>query len=455
MNIDLFLLPKRRLQPCLIWAFLASLTVLFGSIANADELTTAYSFTPLNGVQAGSVASKHSLAGQVWSINLNHALDDVNVGAKIALPMPAGAAISVEVLSRQLMANGDTQLLGKFAEDGLFSITIGDEVAFGSITSRKVHYSISIAGRDEHGVVQAVLIDNKSIPASSIRAQQDFRIPKDIGSRRSHISAAKMLALETAAAKSSALTDIDLLVVYAPEFKTIFVEPETRINQLLAFTNAAFMRSGILINLRLAAAVEVGFDNAANVGANLDAATAGTGAFNQLPQLRNQVGADLVSVLHASPGSSASGVAWISGDSAAIAYSSVRISPGCCDAVFTHELGHNLGSGHEHQAVNPNQGSPCSFSFRDYACGHGNSAQGWGTIMSYLNDRAVGYRFSNLDTDCQGQPCGVPAGQANAADNRRAFNISRLLVSEFRQRPPTNPGTPQVDWLPPIYELLL
>ena len=52
--------------------------------------------------------------------------------------------------------------------------------------------------------------------------------------------------------------------------------------------------------------------------------------------------------------------------------------------------------------------------------------------MSYLNDRAVGYRFSNLDSDCQGQPCGIPEGQPNAADNRRSFNLSRVLVEAFR-----------------------
>jgi hypothetical protein len=238
-----------------------------------------------------------------------------------------------------------------------------------------------------------------------------------------------------------------VLVVYSKEFEQLFSNPETRINQLIGFSNSVFDRSGILIELDLVTAKLVNFDNSANLGTSLSQATDGVGAFSGLHRLRDVVGGDLVVVLHGSSGFSASGVAWVNGERARFGYSATRISERCCDSVFTHELGHNLGSGHERLSVNPSQPSPCRDVFTDYACGYGNSANDWGTIMSALSSRVVGHRFSNPDQLCLGEPCGIPIGSPNAADNRTAFNLSRINVAAFEE-------PDQLSWLPAIGNLL-
>ena len=52
--------------------------------------------------------------------------------------------------------------------------------------------------------------------------------------------------------------------------------------------------------------------------------------------------------------------------------------------------------------------------------------------MSYLNRAAWNFVFSNPALNCNGEPCGIAQGQANAADNRTSFNITGPLVEAFR-----------------------
>ena len=94
--------------------------------------------------------------------------------------------------------------------------------------------------------------------------------------------------------------------------------------------------------------------------------------------------------------------------------------------------------------------SRCNGGFTGFSCGHGNTEpQGdtpvWGTIMTNIrapsfrdpDARAViGFRFSNLDNTCVGEPCGIAPnlpGPEQAADNRTSFNMSRILVGGFRE----------------------
>ena len=97
------------------------------------------------------------------------------------------------------------------------------------------------------------------------------------------------------------------------------------------------------------------------------------------------------------------------------------------DKVFSHELGHNLGSGHW----------PGS-SGQSYAFGHrvdGDSDgdyQGlndWGTIMSY-SDISPDY-FSNPEVNCKiGEPCGV----LNVSDNTRWYDSYGARFSDILPR---------------------
>lgn len=132
-------------------------------------------------------------------------------------------------------------------------------------------------------------------------------------------------------------------------------------------------------------------------------------------------------------GGSVSGIAWVNGDLEQYAYSVTQFAVWGSDSVFAHELGHNLGSGHERISANLSQSSPCSGGYTGYSCGHGNGSEG--TIMSYLIDAAWNSVYSNPDLDCSGEPCGIPSVQSNSADNRTSFNITGPLIESFRVDP--------------------
>jgi len=396
-----------------------------------------------------SQKSKSPNAVATWGVELNSQLWQLQSNDSFALNLPNSDVVQVSIERVTKFKNGDIQLRGKFAGDGSVILTLGKQLSFGSINSPKHNFSISI---DNSG--QASLTDVNTMPESSIDLSNDMRRPSEYGYPQAKVTSNVIGALQAKSLKLPGATRIDVLVVYASDFKDVFAVPETRINQAIGFTNSAFERSGILIDLKLVKAVEFPFLSSAGnnvfggLGDTLSDATNGVGAFSGVHQLRDDVGADLVVVLHKNNQSFAAGLAWIGASRPRFGYSAINLSPNCCDSVFAHELGHNLGSGHERISANPNQNSACTGGFTGYACGHGKSSNNWGTIMSYLNSAAIGERFSNPTQTCKGVPCGIAKGQPNAADNRASFNITRLLVAEFRD---SNNGAT----LPPVINLLL
>ena len=388
-----------------------------------------------------------------WDILLSEGAKNLVVGDRLQIPLPNGSVAQVTITARQRAGAGNLNLLGEFGEQGSLVLTIGKTAVYGNISNANMRYAIS-----QIDASTLRLIDTHK--AGEFDLDNDFRLPvktKIPGQSSDIKTQPSMEQLKQLAETTAGVTIIDFLAVYSPEFRAVFPSPTTKIEQLLSFTNDALTRSGVLIQLRLVAARELDFNNAASLDTNLNAATNGTGAFTSLPAIRDSVGADMVGVLHGNPGFSASGIAWVNGDSPDFAFSATRLSPGCCDSVFAHEIGHNLGSGHEHAAVNPGAGNPCTGFFLPYACGHGAADRSWGTVMSRLNDEAIGFRFSNLDFDCLGDRCGVPEGQSNPADNRRAFNMSRLLIRDFRPTANACVGltASKPCWLPAVTSLLL
>ena len=130
----------------------------------------------------------------------------------------------------------------------------------------------------------------------------------------------------------------------------------------------------------------------------------------------------------------------------------------CCDIVFAHEIGHNLGSNHQRAELllPENSGiSPCTGGFTGFSCGHSLNENGstlWSTIMASGRNINRMNIFSNLTLDCEGAPCGVASGEL-AADNLTSFNFTRIATSQYRDEVIPEPESDDnflLDFLPAV-----
>ncbi|PZU52609.1 MAG: hypothetical protein DI561_12285 [Thauera sp.] len=240
-------------------------------------------------------------------------------------------------------------------------------------------------------------------------------------------------------------TMIDLLVLYTPGFKkkhgSVF---GTRIAQLVALANQAYVDSGVPMRLRLVASEQVNDSDTTGNSTTLSALARATGAYRTVPALRKKYGADLVTVVrpfYMTAQGGSCGVGYVGGyNGSNIAYygnyaysvvSDGRDMAGsnyyCTDYTFTHELGHNMGLMHDRATVARQGGGQGS---HPYAFGHGRSGS-FGSIMSYISP-VIG-RFSNPDlTDCGGSfACGVPVTDPASAHNALALRNNRAAVSSW------------------------
>lgn len=249
----------------------------------------------------------------------------------------------------------------------------------------------------------------------------------------------------TGAANSLSTTIIDVLVLYTAGFKSRNGSTwSTRIAQLAAMANQAYLDSGVDMKIRIVATQQVSLADTTSNSTTLSQLAAGSGAFSGVPALRKKYGADLVTLIrpfymNAQGGNC--GVGYIGGyNGTNIAYygsygysvvSDGRDVAGtgyyCTDYTLTHELGHNMGLMHDRSTVTRQGGGQGAY---PYAFGYGHS-NSFGTIMSYIFP-VVG-KFSNptLNTCGGSNACGVAVSDSQSAYNALALTNTKAAVSNF------------------------
>lgn len=232
---------------------------------------------------------------------------------------------------------------------------------------------------------------------------------------------------------------VDVLVGYTPGARTEAggdAEIRAAAARGIALTNEAFAESGVRTRVRLVGTA------LASVPASLDGVTDSLlsavasptdGIADNLPQLRDQYGADLVSVVAA--GRAPGGLGYTphapGPSTAAWGYSVVgrsavpRFSMG-------HEIGHNLGADHDRvtQPVQPENG----------AGGYFPRNGAWSSAMAYESSCRTATkgactrinRFSNPRRSYRGEPLGIPLGKPGSADSTDVLSRSGTAVAAYR-----------------------
>jgi hypothetical protein len=230
---------------------------------------------------------------------------------------------------------------------------------------------------------------------------------------------------------------IDVLAVYTPgavsEIGSVALL-KSRLQDSIDAMNRAMSNSKIAVSVRLVHVDPVTYTGQQDLYLDRTALEAGTGGLSAVAALRNTYGADLVTMVVENQfgGGNASLMAAPLNDpanSTTRAFSAIAANSFApYNYTLAHELGHNLGAGHERGnpdgAVGP---FPYSYGYRFT----GTDSVVYHDLMSYNPGVEVPY-YANPAVSVHGTPTGAPVGSPNQADLAATFTQTAPVVSAYR-----------------------
>ena len=229
---------------------------------------------------------------------------------------------------------------------------------------------------------------------------------------------------------------IDLLVVYTEQAKVNRggdAAIQGLIQSAVDSTNEALYNSLIPITIRLVHAEQVNYATSGDLFTDNDRLkNPNDGFLDNIPALRNQYGADLVSLISNNAGSGGVGYNPYIGNTQndTTGFSTVdEDSISNSNLTLAHELGHNLGAGHErNNPTAPADGYfPYSYGYRF----QGADGVTYHDIMSYSPGLGIPL-YANPAVTYAGSPEGKPANDPQSADLASTFIQTAPIVAGYR-----------------------
>ena len=268
------------------------------------------------------------------------------------------------------------------------------------------------------------------------------------GEDQPNASSASVCDLSSACPGSSI---IDLMVVYTQQAENSWggvANTMANITQAVTNMNASMSSSGINnVSFRLVHAAKVSYTESGNFNTDLTR-LAGTsdGYMDNVHALRDQYGADLVSLVIGSPTSSC-GIGYLNTNptsySSGNAFNVSLYSCVVSNFTMAHECGHNMGLRHDWYVDAST--TPCAHHHgyvNQVALDLGTSSPAssrWRTIMAYNDRCAVAglnctriNMWSNPEVSYNGDAAGSAIGTAEPSDEAYAFYRMACLVASFR-----------------------
>jgi hypothetical protein len=234
-------------------------------------------------------------------------------------------------------------------------------------------------------------------------------------------------------------SSIDVMVLYTPSAKAAAggqAGMDSLIATAMSETNQGYANSGVIQRFRLVHSQEVAYvENTGSSGFNIaldNLRNPSDGVMDEIHALRNQYGADIVSLFIKNGWYCGLGylMTSTSSDFAANAFNVVDYTCATGYYSFAHECGHNQGAHHDRASA----GGSILY---DYAYGYQqtSASPAFRTIMAYNCSPSctrVNY-WSNPEVNYNGYPTGVLYTADDAADNRRTLNNTRTIAANWRQ----------------------
>jgi len=224
----------------------------------------------------------------------------------------------------------------------------------------------------------------------------------------------------------------DVLVLYTNGFAEAYPGDElvALISYLAGVANTSYANSDVSLTARVVGLKEVGYADSGATRDALDDVTNGNDVFSGIAALRNQLGADLVTLLRIykgiEGGNDACGRGWLmtslSSSFEKRAFSVVQVGRTaqsyCSDQTLVHEMGHNMGC--DHEAINATGGV--------FTYSHGYCFYPYTSVMAYCTSAETRVsHFSNPNVSYNGIATG-----AEDANNALSINNVKQTISQFR-----------------------
>lgn len=225
---------------------------------------------------------------------------------------------------------------------------------------------------------------------------------------------------------------IDVMVLYTPGAA---VAPgvggaagiTARVSRAIADTNVALANSGVNATVRLAYEGPVSYGDSGVINTDLVNLQQGRGGLSGVAALRNRYGADLVS-LWVGSGDEAGRAFQPDGAAtaqAAYGFNVVQARYAVDNFIFAHEVGHNLGAGHDRGDPTP-RNIPYAYGKTFYL-----GTYQVGDLMSDGGVERIGY-YSNPNVSYLGVATGNADSGPAPADNARVMNTYAPMVANYR-----------------------
>ena len=386
----------------------------------------------------------------VHSLSLRNT--QLSEGERVSMPLPGNKTFDVEVRGSIRHDNGDVTIHAS-GEDALSSravMTFGSSGTYARITTPD---GLFLIHSDATGTWLIDLDDERldvdnfhgdTLGKNSIHPMADAAVDAHADGD----NAGEVIE----SGQSDSPIQIDVMFIYTADMIERYPDDliETRLNHLVAIANQAMVDSEVTIVVRLVHHRAVDYTrHQDNREALRDLAQAMQGdpipGFSGVRQDRQAYGADIVALTwpHNIETRGACGIAYFpqtdNQGNPDPAYGVHIDNDGasnwsvCSDAVFTHELGHNLGAEHQRSRASVDDPAAHNYAFvRDQRFHTVMGSFGTGDINRYLRLDA----FSNPAIRCGGEPCGTMALGRGANNARKIGELAPIVAGYASQQLP-------------------
>jgi peptidyl-Asp metalloendopeptidase len=270
-------------------------------------------------------------------------------------------------------------------------------------------------------------VDERKLPTAELEVLPTLHVDHDDTVTASDYG----LGMTTAATGGSV---IDLLVVYTPKARAAYGQAtlESMIENAVAMANQAYLNSKVAVTLRMVGLQEISYVESGLRSSYDNLRGTNDGKMDSVHTLRNNVGADVVSLISEDTGGCgiAGVMTKVSTAYAPEAFSVVKTS--CLSQhSLAHEIGHNMGNRHDRDSTKDTGAYPYSYGFRRCT----TDGSGFRTVMAYScsGGKRVAW-FSNPNVYYNGQATGISyeSNPSKSADNARSMNNAAATVASFR-----------------------